>query len=428
MNIKVATVLLVLLAVLLIVAGLVGPWGSPDAGVDGSRTHGTAPGSEGPVSSGEAAETPAVPVTMKLSRQASGGSVPGSGGGGDIAAKLASFKTAREREAYINGLVRSFAAMPPLAALEKVRELPDAASRDMAMLALYGEWSGMSAADIIRAGDAGRFGIAGALGLYLMNSGRMTPEQTAALADEFLSGGAQAGVLGRAAAKMAATDPVAALALGEQLSGWQQSRFLSRFAMGWAESEPGAARQWAAQIGDPQTRSRVLERILEAEVSRDPALAAQSFLAMPPDSPQARTRAAGRIASEWAGKDTLAAMQWAATLNDEADRAAAQNGIQRVAPVGIGAMLSSGSDGLPVVGSIVPGAPASSSLNVGDRVLAVSGADGGWVNARDVSMGDVVSLIRGRPNTQVTLQVQSPGEQAPRFITIGRQQIIHRTP
>ncbi len=426
--IKAATALFVLLAVLLLAAGLLGPWGSRQTGDSAADARTSSTPAETGSFAGEDDQTPLPAGTQRTVNHRTGGPVVGSSGAGDIAVKLASFKNAREREACINGLVRSYAALDPLAAMEKIRELPDADTRDMAMLALYGEWSGMSAADIIRSGDAGHFGIAGALGLYLMNNGRMTPEQTAALANEFLSGDAQVGVLGRAAEKMAATDPAAALALGEKLDGRQQTRFLARFAMGWAQADPEAARQWASQIGDPSTRARVIERILEAEVSDDPALAARSFLETPPDTPPARARAAGRIAAEWAGKDTLAAMQWAAGLTNEADRTAAQRGIERVAPIGIGAMLNSGADGVPVVGGIVPGTPASGSLRVGDRVLSVSGADGAWVNARNVSMGEVISLIRGQPNTQVSLQVQSPGDQAPRVITIGRQQIIHRTP
>ena len=342
-----------------------------------------------------------------------------------MTAKLDSLRTAREREAYMNALAPSLAAMGPLAALDKIRAFPDPDSRDMAMLALLGEWSGNSAADIIRGGDAGRFGIAGALGLFMMDSGRMTPEQAAAWAIEQLGGDARAAVISRAAAAMAARDPVAALALGEGLVGAPQARFLASFASGWAAADPQAARQWASKLGDPGLRARVLDRILDADVSADPARAARNLAEMPPDATPARSVAFMRVASGWAGKDTLAAMSWAAGLADEADRAAAQRGIENVAPVGIGAMLDSGDDGLPVVGGIVPGAPASASLSVGDRILAVAGADGTWVDSRGLTMGELVSLIRGRPDTQVSLQVQSPGTAAPRQLTIGRRQIIH---
>jgi len=61
----------------------------------------------------------------------------------------------------------------------------------------------------------------------------------------------------------------------------------------------------------------------------------------------------------------------------------------------------------------------------GDRIVAVGDANGRWVDARNVRLGDVVGLIRGEPNTQVSLQIQSPGDAAPRAVTLGRQQIIH---
>ena len=348
--------------------------------------------------------------------------------GGEAKAQVDPSTNPREKEARLTGIFRTAASLDPLAALEKVRQLPDRQSQDIAMLTLLGEWLGMTTAEILRNGDVNRFGVAGALALHLMNSGRIAPRQAADMADEFLSGDERVGVLGRAAGKIAAADPAAALALGEGLSGWQQTRFLARFAMGWAETQPEAARQWASQIADPAVRGRVMERILEGQVSGDPAVAAESFSQMPPDTPQSRARAARRIASEWAGRDTLAAMQWAESLTEPADRAAAQQGIQRAAPVGIGAMLNQGAQGIPVVADIVPGSSASTSgaLKVGDQVVAVGDASGGWVDSRSVPLGQLTSLIRGEPNTQVSLQVLSPGESSPRVITLGRQQIIHR--
>lgn len=429
MNLKILTVSLVIIAAGLLLAGLLTFGISP----------GTTPGSEEPAAApaagalGDAAlelpdadtadsknegEAHVATAAMSSSGPARNGASP----------EVGAAKSAREREAYINGMARSWAALEPLAALEQVRKLPDAESRDMAMLALLGEWSGMSAAEILRNGQASGFGIAGALGLYLMNNGRLSPAETAALANEYLSGNQRVGVLGRAAEVLAATDPAAAMALGDGLSGWQQTRFLARFAMGWAASQPEAAKDWAASIPDPRTRAQVMSRILEAEISRDPAQAAQSFAEISMEAPDVRARTARRIGEGWAGRDTVAAMQWAATLNDEQVKAAAQQGIAQAAPVGIGAMLSTGSDGVAVIGGLVPGSPAisSGSVNVGDRIIAVGGADGAWVDSRGVSIRELTSMIRGQPNTQVSLQVQSPGDVSPRVITLNRQQIIHR--
>ena len=94
----------------------------------------------------------------------------------------------------------------------------------------------------------------------------------------------------------------------------------------------------------------------------------------------------------------------------------------------IGARLSRGEDGLPVLQELVRGSPASASgqLRPGDRLLAVSDASGTWVNSRDRSIGDVVGLIQGDAQTPVSIQVQSADGSAPRVVTLRREQIIHR--
>ena len=53
---------------------------------------------------------------------------------------LAEVEGSRAREDYINATFRPLAGLGVDVAMARVRELPDAASRDMAMLALLGEW------------------------------------------------------------------------------------------------------------------------------------------------------------------------------------------------------------------------------------------------------------------------------------------------
>ena len=341
---------------------------------------------------------------------------------------LAEVEGSRAREDYINATFRPLAGLGVDVAMARVRELPDEASRDMAMLALLGEWSGQSVTELAQRGEVGRFGVAGALGLYMMNEGKMTPVQTAALANEFLTGQQRGSVLSRAAEKLAATDPTTALAMGDGLTDWQQVRFLSRFVSGWASASPDDARAWAGQVQDPRTRSALLGRVLAEEIKVNPTSAAQTFLQAPPEDAEMRERTARQIAANWAAKDTVAAMQWANNLPEGNDRTAAQRGINSTAPVGIGARLSRGEDGLPVLQELVPGSPASASgqLRSGDRLLAVSDASGSWVNSRNRSIGDVVGMIQGNPQTPVSIQVQSADGSAPRVVTLRREQIIHR--
>ena len=91
-------------------------------------------------------------------------------------------------------------------------------------------------------------------------------------------------------------------------------------------------------------------------------------------------------------------------------------------------MLTRGADGLPVIGNIVPGSPAGASgaLQSGDTLLAVSDANGAWVDTGKLSQRELLGMVRGEPNTQVSLQVRSPGSSATPVVTLGRQQIIFR--
>jgi hypothetical protein len=348
-------------------------------------------------------------------------------GAGNLLSGLASIKDGAAREAFLDGVIGRLAGLGPEAALAEVQQLPDADLRDMAMLALLQEWSGVSTLELIRRGDIWRFGASGALGLYLLDQGRITPDQAAAMARASTDANRRSELLARVGARLAEANPAAAMALADGLDDRQRQRFAERLAANLAEQSPEAARRFALQLNDPGTRSAMLARILETEAASDPAAAAQGFLSMPPDDAEARARAARRIGSEWGSRDTLAALQWVGSLADENSRSAARQGIDAVAPVGIGARLSPGEGGLPVLQELVPGGPASSSgqIQAGDTILAVSDANGRWVDARSVQMGDLIGLIRGEPNTQVSLQVQSPGDVTPRAVTIGRQQIIY---
>lgn len=352
----------------------------------------------------------------------------GAGAAGAPNVEMVQGANGREREDYLNSLFRPLAASGVEVAMARVRALPDDEARDMAMLALLGEWTGSSVAELVQRGELGRFGVAGALALHLMREGKISPQQAASMANEFLSEGQRVGVLGRAAEQLAPTDPQAALAMGDGLADWEQVRFLSRFVSGWASASPEAARAWVAQVEDTRTRSVLMGRVLAEQVKVNPAGAAQTFLQTPLEDARVRQRTARQIASGWAGQDTLAAMQWADSLPDENERNAARQGIRNVAPVGIGARISSGDDGLPVLQDFVPGSPAGASgqLRSGDRVLAVADANGAWVDSRNRPLGDVVGMIQGQPNTQVSLQVQGADGSPPRVVTLGRQQIIYR--
>jgi hypothetical protein len=376
----------------------------------------------------DSADSGVVPILPRLA--GAGSARRESGSGENLLLRLASLEDSRARQAYLDQVTPALAALGPDEALARVWQLEDEELRDMAMLALLQEWSGVSTLELVRGGSIWRYGTAGALAAHLLDSGKFTPSQAADLALTGTDGRRRGDLLARIGAQMAAEDPAAAMALAAGLDARQQERYFSRLASELAATSPQMARQMAASMADPAARSAMLARILEAEAANNPVLAAQNFLNLPPETPQAQMRAAQRIASEWASRDTMAAMQWAGSLADDSARQAARRGIEAVAPIGIGARLATGEGGVPVLQELVPGGPASLSgqLRAGDAVLAVSDAAGQWVDSRGMRVGQLVGLIRGEPNTQVSLQVQSPGESAPRVVTIGRQQVIYRSP
>lgn len=428
MNPKLLMVVLLGLAGVLLVAGLA-YFGTPGPGAAAGGVTGA--GDQAPVAEGDAAPgEEEMSWTEAGSGEASGAPVARMrlAGGGDVLSGLASIDDPRKREAYLRRVVRSLAALGPEAALAQVQELEDEELRDMTMLALLQEWSEVSTLELIRSGNIWRFGVEGALGLHLLENGKITPERAAEMALATRGANRQSELLAQVAAQMVGTNPAAAMALADGLDERQKARFFERVAGNLAEQSPAAAREMAARLTDPAARASMMARILEVEAGQDPAAAARNFLSQPPETMQGQQQAAQRIASRWASRDTVAALQWADSLGDDNLRNAARQGIQATAPVGIGAQLGRSDGGVPVLQDMVPGGPASASgqLRNGDAILAVSNASGQWVDSRSVRMGELIGMIRGEVNTQVSLQVQSPGESAPRTVTLGRQQIIYR--
>jgi carboxyl-terminal processing protease len=84
---------------------------------------------------------------------------------------------------------------------------------------------------------------------------------------------------------------------------------------------------------------------------------------------------------------------------------------------GIGVLMSRPQDNQPpLIAEIFPNSPASSSgLKRGDRIVAVDGQD-----VSGQSVGDVASLIRGRPGTSVRIQVTRLNARQPLELTMKR--------
>jgi C-terminal processing protease CtpA/Prc len=161
-----------------------------------------------------------------------------------------------------------------------------------------------------------------------------------------------------------------------------------------------------------------------AAVGSDPAAA----FALADEIPESdRRKFYDTVLADWASKDTQAALDWSKQFTDPADRDAALNTIRTAAPVGIGAALAM-KDGLPVVNGLIPGAPAelSGQLHPGDRILGLAQGDNAFLDAHNLSLQDVVKMVRGDPGTLLQLQVlpaDAPEGATPRTISIVREQV-----
>ncbi len=187
---------------------------------------------------------------------------------------------------------------------------------------------------------------------------------------------------------------------------------------------PELAVAWANELTDEKGRAILLEATASTLVSHDPV----SAFALSNRVPETERRYFyDAVFAEWGRKDTEAALQWSEKLPDPAERAAALEAIRTTAPVGIGAALAV-RDGYPVIQELVPGTPAdrSGQIRPGDRILALAQGDNSFVDARDVSLTEIVKMVRGAPGTLLQLQVlpaDAPPNSAPRIISIIRDQV-----
>jgi len=95
--------------------------------------------------------------------------------------------------------------------------------------------------------------------------------------------------------------------------------------------------------------------------------------------------------------------------------------------VGIGAELTQ-QGGYVVINRLLPGSPAelSGQIHPGDRILAVAQGDNAFVDARNLSLGELVQAIRGALGTPVQLQIlpaAAPLGSPPATVTLLRAQI-----
>jgi hypothetical protein len=341
-----------------------------------------------------------------------------------IKESLKTLTTANDCEQLLRQFIEATGKFDSESAISLIRDLPAGDLRESAALALLGLWTGKSSVQLAKEFD--KLGAESQLISYLLSKRQVSPAQAGALAKEFLRGSQRTDVLSEAAQALVVIDPNAAFALGSELVGNQQMKFFRNFARMWANSDPASASKWVNQIPDERTRLDLRGVLLESSARKDPVAAAHFALTLPTRGSE-RYTAVEKAVGEWVRRDTEAAQNWAQQLSEPADQEAAKRGIQEGSVVGVGVVMGEDPNGF-IVYELFPGGAAelSGAIKEGDVIQAASDEAGDWVDIRDLSIDEITNLIRGAPQSHVSLSVKSPTDATPRTVTLERKLVMMR--
>jgi hypothetical protein len=343
--------------------------------------------------------------------------------------QLAQIPGLADRRAFVRGFFEHLAEGDRHVALEAVRRkgLSDEES-DVALRTLVESWqTGPADPDVTRDLNE-RFGPRMSILAPLLSGS--SPDYASALeVGRGVMGDRQwIDFLSYVAGREAQTNPRAAFDLGANLDGDTQTYFLQTMTAGWAAAKPEAAFNWATQIADPDLRGQLQANALASWAQQDPAASAAHLLNLAPGP--ARDQAIKAIGAAWGAADTQAALTWAANLPDAAQQQMALAGIRTSAPSGIGLTLLAGvAGGYPQVGDMIAGGAAAETggFAEGDRIAAISDANGQMIDVRGKPLSEVVGMIRGAPGTSVQIAVLPANGEGPgdwRIVTVPRRQLM----
>jgi hypothetical protein len=163
-----------------------------------------------------------------------------------------------ERLTQIREKFQALAAADPAAALQAAKQISDETERETALLALVTQWThGELRPPRERARTIERYGLEAGLGLELASN----PELAVTWVNELTEGPGRLALLQQTAVALAASDPAAAFALGNQLPEAQRREFFDSLFAGWAANDTEAALQWADQLPDSTQQDAALRAI-----------------------------------------------------------------------------------------------------------------------------------------------------------------------
>lgn len=347
-------------------------------------------------------------------------------------AALAGVQGLADRNALIQGIFHSLSGREPKNALSAVLRLEGASDRLTARQALIAAWAPGTWVDDPKRNAylVSRYG-SGGLGLQLLLVSPAQDELAVLWANSLDPKEGKVRLLTEIADGFVfRKSPTEALKLGEGLEGEDYVNFLEGFAGSYAKQDGKAALQWSMQIADPVLRENLQQSINSKWAQKNPDEARTCLQTMADGS--ARDSLLRAIAANLAETDTSAALAWIQELPSPAEQRLATSVLQNVAPVGIGAQLST-EGGFPTVSSLMPAGSASMSqqIQAGDRIVGVDSFGDGFVRTAGMDLTRVVNLIRGQPGTTVRLQVSrlnSHGFEAPRVVVLPRLQVLFSRP
>jgi C-terminal processing protease CtpA/Prc len=140
-------------------------------------------------------------------------------------------------------------------------------------------------------------------------------------------------------------------------------------------------------------------------------------------NPQRRQQLIRQIA-QYVRMDTLATLDWIATLNSPEEQKLAMEELNKHALVGIGARIEKDQTGLPAIRdtTLLGAIETSGQVQKGDHIAGVIGADGKQIDFYDLSMKDIVTHLRGEAGTEVELVVMRNGIKF--NVTVDRSMIV----
>ena len=272
--------------------------------------------------------------------------------------------------------------------------------------------------------------------VFLPSTNRL--ERSAQLREQFRALAAGDPKLAMATAKQLTNDLDRETALLSLVAEWTHGELTPPRQRAWAIANygleaglgmalvknPDLAVLWANEMTDGPARLALLQQTAIALLPSDPVAA---FALSQQVAPNDQRQFANSVLAGWAGNDTEAALQWVGQLSDPADRDSGLQAIRTVAPVGIGAELAT-QQGYPVINNLIDGGSAalSGQLNKGDRIVGLAQGDGAFVDTREMSLQQVVQMIRGAPGTALQLQVigaDAPAGSSPRTVSLLRDQV-----